>query len=66
MKQDGAPGLSFERRASSAANEEFNDPASRREAAAPPAAGWDPYEVWRTRVKRPNRARRDRPREPRR
>jgi hypothetical protein len=30
---------------SAAANDEFANPP------APPAAGWDPFEVWRTRVK---------------
>jgi hypothetical protein len=34
-----------------AANEEFTDSPAPEAPARTPATGWDPYEVWRTRVK---------------
>ncbi len=56
MKRKGAEGLPARQRLTPAANEEFtgtvSDPSryglDRR---ATPRSGWDPYEVWRTRVK---------------
>ena len=51
---------------STAANEEFTGTVSRLERRK---SGWDAFEVWRTRVKapaRPERARKDRQRDPRR
>lgn len=65
MKREGAEDLVADRRVPIAANEEFIGIVNRREAAAPErAAGWDPYEVWRTRVKVPVRSRKDRRRDP--
>jgi len=42
MKQNGAEGL---------AAEEFTGMANDLDRLARPQSGWDPYEVWRTRVK---------------
>ena len=65
MKREGAEGLAADRRVAIAANEEFIGIVSHREGAAPGrAAGWDPYEVWRTRVKVPSRSRKERRRDP--
>jgi hypothetical protein len=56
MKRKGAEGLPAHQRLTAAANEEFtgtvND-LSRHglERLATRRSGWDPYEVWRTRVK---------------
>jgi len=67
MTQDTAEGLrSLERTDSAAANEEFTGNVTAIEDAKR-ARGWDPYEVWRTRVlKKPARAKKDRPRDLRR
>ncbi|HYL02283.1 MAG TPA: hypothetical protein VEU54_02605 [Steroidobacteraceae bacterium] len=52
MKSDGAEGLSLNRGQAAAANEEFTGIVSRRDKVRPDRAdGWDPFEVWRTRVK---------------
>ena len=52
MKNKGAEGLFPISREAAAANEEFTAIASRREKVRPDRAGsWDPFEVWRTRVK---------------
>jgi hypothetical protein len=60
MTRDIAEGLPVERRAdTAAANEEFTGIVSRRDTLAR-EGGWDPYEVWLTRVKE----RRRKPREP--
>jgi hypothetical protein len=60
MTRDTAEGLPVERRVdTTAANEEFTGIVSRREIARRDG-GWDPYEVWLTRVKE----RRRKPREP--
>jgi hypothetical protein len=65
MKRDRAEGLSAERRVATAANEDFTGIVSRGEDVSPRrAGGWDPYEVWRTRVKGPSRPRKEQ-REPR-
>ena len=61
MKRKGAEGIPARQRLTPAANEEFtvtvND-VSRHDlgprdldALSTPRSGWDPYEVWRTRVK---------------
>ncbi len=56
MKRKGAEGIPARQRLTPAANEEFtvtvND-VSRRDLdrLSAPRSGWDPYEVWRTRVK---------------
>lgn len=69
MTQDSAEGLPVERRTDAAAsNEEFTGIMTRPDAAKR-ESGWDPYEVWRTRVRTPARApraRKDRRRDPRR
>ena len=61
MKRKGAEGFPARERLTPAANEEFTemvDHLSRHDLDshvldrhANPRAGWDPYEVWRTRVK---------------
>jgi hypothetical protein len=70
MTQDTAEGLrSLERRTgSAAANEEFTAIVTGRNDARL-VSGWDPYEIWRTRVRKtakPARASKDRPRDLRR
>lgn len=68
MIRKGTEGLLVERRPESAANEEFTGILNRRDTSAR-EAGWDPFEVWRTRVKAPSkvtRASKDRPRDSRR
>jgi hypothetical protein len=69
MTQDYAEGLPVERREDTAApNEEFTGIVTRLDAAKR-ESGWDPYEVWRPRVRAPPRAPRvknDRRRDPRR
>lgn len=64
MTQDYAEGLPVERREDTAAtNVEFTGIVTRLDAAKR-ERGWDPYEVWRTRVRAPARAirvRKDRP-----
>ena len=64
MKRKGAEGVSAVHRISAAANEDFVGGADVRETPAERSAGWDPYEVWRTRVRTPFRARRERERKP--
>jgi len=54
MKRKGAEGLPAHQRLIPAANDEFTGTVSdlyRLDRAAPRRSGWDPYEVWRTRVK---------------
>ena len=61
MKRKGAEGVPARQRLTPAANEEFSravddlneSDLGRRalERLATPRSGWDPYEVWRTRVK---------------
>jgi hypothetical protein len=61
MVLDNAEGLPVvQREEAAAANEEFTGTVTRREIARR-EAGWDPYEVWLTRVKE----RRKKPRAPR-
>ena len=50
MRKKAAAGLAAGRRNSSAANEEFTA-TDGGDSAERPASGWNPYEVWRTRVK---------------
>ncbi|HLY52882.1 MAG TPA: hypothetical protein VKQ31_07740 [Steroidobacteraceae bacterium] len=64
MIREGTEALPVERRPETAANEEFTGILNRRD--APGRDGWDPYEVWRTRVKdepKTLRAGKDRPRD---
>jgi hypothetical protein len=51
MKREGAEGLAAVDRRSPTANEEFTGRANGLDRLAPTPLGWDPYEVWRTRVK---------------
>jgi hypothetical protein len=52
MKRKAATGLPAARRISSAANEDFTATADGVDGLEErPQAGWNPYEVWRTRVK---------------
>jgi hypothetical protein len=51
VKTQGAAGLAAVHRKSPAAKEEFNGRVNGLDRPARPQAGWDPYEVWRTRVK---------------
>jgi len=51
MKRKGAEGADVVHRMAPAANEEFTAMVNARDRLSRPHAGWDPYEVWRTRVK---------------
>jgi hypothetical protein len=51
MNRDGAEGLGAVFQASPAANEELTGTVNGVGRLARPQSGWDPYEVWRTRVK---------------
>jgi len=51
MKRRTAEGLAAAHRMPPAANEEFTAMAHGLDGAARVHLGWDPYEVWRTRVK---------------
>jgi hypothetical protein len=43
-----------------AANEELTGVVNRRDSLERPQSGWDPYEVWRTRLRRPSVGRQER------
>jgi hypothetical protein len=64
MKSKGAQEFPTDRRVSSPANEELNGVASAVGETAQTQAGWDPYEVWLTRVKAPALLKRERQRDP--
>jgi hypothetical protein len=51
MKNQRPEGLAAVYSESAAANEEFTGMAKARDRLARPQSDWDPYEVWRTRVK---------------
>ena len=51
MKRKGAQGLVGHRIAPAAANEEFSALVNGLDRLEHPQSGWDPYEVWRTRIK---------------
>jgi hypothetical protein len=51
MTRKGAEGLAAVERRSPAAKEEFTAMVNGLDGLARPQSGWDPYEVWRTRVK---------------
>jgi hypothetical protein len=53
MERKRAQGLAAIWRLSAAANEEIVAPEDGAEQLAHPQPPWDPYEVWRTRVKTP-------------
>jgi len=52
MKSKGAEGLPASSQESVAANEEFAQPLDEYERVTGAMSGWDPYDVWRTRVKK--------------
>jgi hypothetical protein len=64
MKRKGAAGLAAVYRKSSAAEEEFTGIVNRLDRLARPQSGWDPYEVWRTRVKVSSGVMQERERDP--
>jgi len=64
MKSKGAQKLPKDRRAITAANEEFSGAVSAVRATDESQSGWDPYEVWATRVKAPALRKRERQRDP--
>ena len=64
MKRKGAEGLPAVKRLSPAANEDFAETNSDLDTHAYARAGWDPYEVWRTRVKASALAPQERERDP--
>ena len=64
MKRKAAEGLAAAHRMSSAANEEFTAMANGLDRVARPQSGWDPYEVWRTRVKASSSVMQERDRDP--
>jgi hypothetical protein len=51
MKRKGAEGAGVVYRMSPVANKEFAGMVNGLDRPSPPQSGWDPYEVWRTRVK---------------
>lgn len=51
MHGKSAEGLPADSRESLAANEDFAGIADDLDMVSPTRAGWDPYDVWRTRVK---------------
>jgi hypothetical protein len=53
MKRKGAAGPAAVHRKSPAAKEEFTGMVDGLARLARPQSGWNPYEVWRTRVKSP-------------
>jgi len=59
MSREGVEGLPVERQETKAANEEFTGSLNRRDVLGR-QGGWDPFEVWATRVKE----RRKKPRGP--
>jgi hypothetical protein len=63
MNGEGAEGLVVDRRIPVAANEEEFTIVSREHVGPGRTLGWDPYEVWRTRVKAPLKSRKDRRRD---
>jgi hypothetical protein len=64
MKRKGAEGADVVHRMAAAANEEFTAMVNARDRLSRPHAGWDPYEVWRTRVKESASVMRERERVP--
>jgi hypothetical protein len=59
MKRKGAEGLAAGEPVTPAANEEFTE-TTELQTLAYTQTGWDPYEVWRTRVKATSRASQER------
>lgn len=56
MKSKGAEGLPADPQDSLAANEEFGEVNGDYDRLSRPQSGWDPYDVWRTRVKTASRS----------
>jgi len=63
MKRKGAEGLAAGQPVTPAANEEFTETAEGPQTPAYTHTGWDPYEVWRTRVKATSRVSQERERD---
>ena len=64
MKPIGAEGRAAVYRMSPSTNDEFTEVVNGLDRLAPPQSGWDPYEVWRTRVKASSTVTQGREREP--
>ena len=64
MTTQGAAGLAAVYRTSPEAKEEFTGMVNGPDRLARPQSGWDPYEVWRTRVKMSSGVMQEREREP--
>jgi hypothetical protein len=70
VKRKNAEGVTADPRVTPAANEEFPgmvtglDGLNGLDRLAYPRSGWDPYEVWRTRVKASSRMKPERERDP--
>lgn len=63
MKQEEGEGPAAVNRRSATANEEFTGGANGPNKLAPPQLSWNPYEVWRTRVKGSSTVMQDRKRD---
>jgi hypothetical protein len=55
MESKGVEGIPADPQESVAANEEFGEQVDGYASVTQSPAGWDPYEVWRTRVKGPSK-----------
>ena len=64
MKRKGAEGIPAVKPLTPAANEEFSGTTSELDTHTYARSGWDPYEVWRTRVKASARVPQERERDP--
>jgi hypothetical protein len=64
MKRKGAAGFAAGTRIPPAANEEFTGTVNGLDRVERPRSGWDPYEVWRTRVKASETIKTDREQDP--
>jgi hypothetical protein len=64
MKSKGAQEFPTGHRVIAAANEQFSGVVSAVRGTAQTQSGWDPYEVWLTRVKAPALRKRERQRDP--
>ena len=64
MKRKGAAGFAAGTRIPPAAIEEFTGTVNGLDRVERPRSGWDPYEVWRTRVKASETIKTDREQDP--
>jgi hypothetical protein len=64
MKRKGAEGLPAGQSVTAAANEDFTGTVSGADRISNPRRGWDPYEIWRTRVKATAHKQMERSRDP--